>query len=103
MRRSLASFALVLALTASGAAFAKTADKAPPAPAPTQAPAQAPAPTAPPRLVVAISVDQFSADLFARYRRYFTAGLARLQEAGERLAAGTTTPRPRAARLAVAR
>lgn len=76
MRRSLASFALVLALTASGAALAKTAEKAPPAPAP----AQATAPTAPPQLVVAISVDQFSADLFARYRRYFTAGLARLQE-----------------------
>jgi predicted AlkP superfamily pyrophosphatase or phosphodiesterase len=34
----------------------------------------------PPRLIVAISVDQFSADLFARYRRYFTGGLARLQQ-----------------------
>jgi predicted AlkP superfamily pyrophosphatase or phosphodiesterase len=36
--------------------------------------------TAPPRLIVAISVDQFSADLFARYRRHFTQGLARLQD-----------------------
>lgn len=34
----------------------------------------------PPRLVLAISVDQFSADLFARYRRHFVAGLARLQD-----------------------
>ena len=43
-------------------------------------PAQvAPAPP-PPRLVVAISVDQFSADLFAQYRRHFTGGLARLLE-----------------------
>ena len=39
-----------------------------------------PAPSAPPRLIVAISVDQFSADLFAQYRRRFTQGLARLQE-----------------------
>lgn len=35
---------------------------------------------APPKLVVAVSVDQFSADLFAEYRRHFTGGLARLQE-----------------------
>lgn len=34
----------------------------------------------PPSLVVAIAVDQFSADLFAQYRRYFTKGLARLAE-----------------------
>jgi predicted AlkP superfamily pyrophosphatase or phosphodiesterase len=33
----------------------------------------------PPRLIVALSVDQFSADLFAQYRRHFTGGLARLQ------------------------
>lgn len=32
----------------------------------------------PPKLVVAISVDQFSADLFAQYRDKFTGGLARL-------------------------
>ncbi|MEJ5977530.1 alkaline phosphatase family protein [Novosphingobium sp. PS1R-30] len=76
MRRSLAPLALVLALSASGAALAKAAEPAPPPAAPTSAPT----PKAPPRLIVAISVDQFSADLFARYRRYFTAGLARLQE-----------------------
>jgi predicted AlkP superfamily pyrophosphatase or phosphodiesterase len=41
----------------------------------TQAPAQ---PAAPPRLLVVISVDQFSADLWDEYRPQFTAGLARL-------------------------
>ena len=40
----------------------------------------APAQQRPPRLVVAISIDQFSADLFAQYRRFFTKGLARLQD-----------------------
>ncbi len=34
----------------------------------------------PPKLIVAISVDQFSADLFAEYRGEFTGGLKRLQE-----------------------
>lgn len=33
---------------------------------------------APPRLIIAISVDQFSADLFSEYRSLFTGGLARL-------------------------
>ncbi len=42
--------------------------------------AEAPTPAEPPRLIVAISVDQFSADLFAQYRRTFTDGLARLQQ-----------------------
>jgi Type I phosphodiesterase / nucleotide pyrophosphatase len=37
-------------------------------------------PPAPPRLIVAISVDQFSADLFAEYRAHFTGGLRRLAE-----------------------
>ena len=32
----------------------------------------------PPKLIVAISVDQFSADLFAQYRQHFTGGLKRL-------------------------
>jgi predicted AlkP superfamily pyrophosphatase or phosphodiesterase len=41
-------------------------------------PATAPAPRAAPKLVVVISVDQFSADLFAEYRNQFTAGFARL-------------------------
>jgi predicted AlkP superfamily pyrophosphatase or phosphodiesterase len=33
-----------------------------------------------PKLVVAISVDQFSADLFAQYRQHFTGGLKRLSD-----------------------
>ncbi len=37
-----------------------------------------PALAAPPKLIVAISVDQFSADLFDEYRGAFTGGLARL-------------------------
>jgi predicted AlkP superfamily pyrophosphatase or phosphodiesterase len=41
------------------------------------APAQ---PPSRPHLIVAISVDQFSADLFAQYRPYFTGGLRRLQQ-----------------------
>ena len=40
--------------------------------------ASVPAPTGPPRLIVAISVDQFSADLFAQYRPHYRYGLARL-------------------------
>jgi hypothetical protein len=39
--------------------------------------AQAPAP---PKLIVVISVDQFSADLFAQYRAHFDGGLKRLAE-----------------------
>ena len=46
------------------------------APALAQAPAARPAP----RLVVAISMDQFSADLFAQYRQHFTGGLRRLAQ-----------------------
>src|SRR3712207_3155354 len=33
-----------------------------------------------PKLIVAISVDQFSADLFAQYRQHFDGGLERLSE-----------------------
>ncbi len=45
-------------------------------PAPTAAPTE----STPPKLIVAISVDQFSADLFAEYRGEFTGGLKRLQQ-----------------------
>ncbi|WP_243395743.1 alkaline phosphatase family protein [Sphingomonas oleivorans] len=38
----------------------------------------APAAPPPPKLIVAISVDQFSADLFAEYRQIFTGGMKRL-------------------------
>jgi predicted AlkP superfamily pyrophosphatase or phosphodiesterase len=41
-------------------------------------PAATPAPRTPPKLLVVISVDQFSADLFAEYRAQFTGGFARL-------------------------
>ena len=41
-------------------------------------PAPAPAPSGPPKLLVAVSIDQFSADLFAQYRQHFTGGFARL-------------------------
>ena len=41
----------------------------------SQAIAQAPPP---PKLLVVISVDQFSANLFDEYRPQFTAGLARM-------------------------
>ena len=34
----------------------------------------------PPKLIVAISVDQLSADLFAEYRQHFTGGLRRLSQ-----------------------
>ncbi|MFD1612944.1 alkaline phosphatase family protein [Sphingomonas tabacisoli] len=42
--------------------------------------ATAQAQTPRPKLIVAISVDQFSADLFAEYRQHFTGGLKRLSE-----------------------
>jgi len=48
-----------------------------PAMACAQAPAEPPR-SNPPRLLIVISVDQFSADLFDKYRPQFTAGLARL-------------------------
>ncbi|MFB0873785.1 MULTISPECIES: alkaline phosphatase family protein [unclassified Sphingobium] len=39
-------------------------------------------PAAPPKLIVAISVDQFSGDLFSEYRQYYSGGLKRLTEQG---------------------
>ncbi len=42
--------------------------------------AAAAAPSAPPRLLVVISVDQFSADLFAEYRAHWTGGMKRLSQ-----------------------
>ncbi len=53
-------------------------------------------PVDPPRLVIAISVDQFSADLFAQYRQHFAGGLLRLSNgavfpSGYQSHAGTTT------------
>ncbi|MDB5672704.1 MAG: alkaline phosphatase family protein [Alphaproteobacteria bacterium] len=43
-------------------------------------PLAAAASAAPPKLIVAISVDQFSGDLFTQYRQYFTGGLKRLTQ-----------------------
>jgi predicted AlkP superfamily pyrophosphatase or phosphodiesterase len=66
--------AAILALSASApsAVYAKSAKRATP-------PIVAPTPPAP-KLIVAISVDQFSADLFAEYRGQVTGGLKRLQQ-----------------------
>ncbi|MCP1468455.1 putative AlkP superfamily pyrophosphatase or phosphodiesterase [Sphingobium sp. OAS761] len=52
------------------------------APLAAQTPGPASSTTPPPRLIVAISVDQFSADLFGEYRQYYTGGLARLTQQG---------------------
>lgn len=60
--------AILSALAAAVLAVPAAAQEATPPPRPT-----------PPRLLVVISVDQFSADLFAQYRRHFTGGFARLQ------------------------
>jgi predicted AlkP superfamily pyrophosphatase or phosphodiesterase len=49
-----------------------------PVPPAQPAPPPPPFPTAAPKLIVAISVDQFAADLFAQYRNHYTGGLARL-------------------------
>jgi len=58
-----------LALLAAAPLAAQEAAPVPPA---------ATAPRTPPKLIVVISVDQFSADLFAEYRNHFTGGFARL-------------------------
>ncbi|ODP38745.1 alkaline phosphatase family protein [Sphingomonas turrisvirgatae] len=58
-------FAAALALLATPA-LAREADRPP-------------APRVPPKLIVAIAVDQLSADVFAEYRQHFTGGLKRLQ------------------------
>ena len=67
-------FPLAAALVLAGCAAVPTGS------ALAAAPAALVAPTGPPKLIVAIAVDQFSADLFAQYRSRYTAGLARLQQ-----------------------
>lgn len=62
MRSLLASLALAAAFLPGSAALADEARQEPP------------------RLVLAISVDQFSGDLFAQYRQHFAFGLKRLME-----------------------
>ena len=61
--------AAALCFATAGAGLAQ--DSAPPV-------AKVTAATPPPKLIVAISVDQFSADLFAEYRSHYIGGLARL-------------------------
>lgn len=61
--------AATLCFATAGAGLAQ--DSAPPV-------AMVTAATPPPKLIVVISVDQFSADLFAEYRSHYTGGLARL-------------------------
>ena len=70
MRRFAAPIALALSLTL--AACAGTAARSP------EAVSQATAPTGPPRLIVAVSIDQFSADTFAQYRQHYSGGFVRL-------------------------
>ncbi|MCW0196611.1 alkaline phosphatase family protein [Sphingopyxis sp.] len=70
------ALAATLAIAATGAVVAQ--DRA--APAPVAPAAKVTAATPAPKLVIAISVDQFSADLFAEYRSHFTGGLARLAQ-----------------------
>ncbi|WP_408590354.1 alkaline phosphatase family protein [Novosphingobium sp.] len=73
----LATLSLPFAPAALARTAHNTAHKAPVAP--VAAPARA-VPANAPRLLVAIAVDQFSADLFAQYRSHFTGGLGRLQQ-----------------------
>lgn len=75
--RSFITAAALLATTAFAAGTAMAQQSAND-PAPTAVPAASIERPAPPKLIVAISVDQFSADLFTEYRGLFTGGLARL-------------------------
>lgn len=71
MRRTVVSLFATAALGLSAPALAQGQPAAAAAPAPTAEPAR-------PQLVLALSVDQLSADLFAQYREHFTSGFARL-------------------------
>lgn len=67
----------VIAAALFASATTVSAQTAPP-PQPATAPAPTGALTGRPKLIVAISVDQFAADLFQQYRNRFTHGFARL-------------------------
>ncbi len=71
MRRTVLSLLATAALGLSAPALAQGQAAAP-------APAPAPAEPARPQLVLAVSIDQLSSDLFAQYREHFTGGFARL-------------------------
>lgn len=70
MRPFVTPIALALSLTL--AACAGTAAKAP------ETAARFETPAGPPRLIVAVSIDQFSADTFAQYRQRYSGGFVRL-------------------------
>jgi predicted AlkP superfamily pyrophosphatase or phosphodiesterase len=70
------------ALAATLAALVSACATLPPAPPPPRPLSNVVSDNAPPRLIVAIAVDQFSADLFDDYRGSFTGGLARLANQG---------------------
>ncbi|WP_206066259.1 alkaline phosphatase family protein [Novosphingobium sp. ERN07] len=70
--KSLSRFAAVLLATVLPMLPASAQETAPAVS--QQVPANAP------RLIVAISIDQFSADIFAQYRQHFTGGFARLTQ-----------------------
>ncbi len=70
MRRIVAPVAIALSLALSACAGSSANS-----PATT---ASAPAPVGPPRLIVAVSIDQFSADTFAQYRQHYSGGFVRL-------------------------
>ena len=71
MRRTVLRLLATAALGLSAPALAQGQAAAP-------APAPAPAEPARPQLVLAVSIDQLSSDLFAQYREHFTGGFARL-------------------------
>ncbi|HWW55735.1 MAG TPA: alkaline phosphatase family protein, partial [Sphingopyxis sp.] len=71
MKLKYVTTALAAALCLAGAGTALAQNSAPAVQKVTAA-------TPPPKLIVMVAVDQFSADLFAEYRGHFTGGLARL-------------------------
>ena len=79
MKRPLRLPFLALAASALSLAGCATAQEAEPMASAPVPPVATGTQRSAPQLVVAISVDQLSADLFQQYRRQFTGGLARLQ------------------------
>jgi len=72
MRRIASSLAVSIALALAAPAVAETVQ------APEQVAADAPAQANPPRLIVAVSIDQFSSDTFAQFRQHYSGGFVRL-------------------------
>ena len=76
MRRIVAPLAVSLALALAAGAPAAAEPAQNPAQPAAEVPAAAPA--NPPRLIVAVSIDQFSADTFAKFRQHYSGGFLRL-------------------------